>query len=142
MEPDELGGDDLRTRLHAMESKLKRMRDQRDSHNESARRSADSRNSVQEQGRDLRETIKSKMEEQKEVRAKAKVHQARRDEIQKSVRQLFSKKKGRRGDAPAKSVVIQLSETLGEIEKIENRIMTDGPLSLDKENSLIKKSFF
>ena len=139
MEPDELGGDDLRTRLHAMESKLKRMRDQRDSHNESARRSADSRNSVQEQGRDLRETIKSKMEEQKEVRAKAKVHQARRDEIQKSVRQLFSKKKGRRGDAPAKSVVIQLSETLGEIEKIENRIMTDGGLTLEKENGLIKK---
>ena len=51
MGPDELGSDDLRTRLHAMESKLKRMRDQRDSHNESARRSADSRNSVQEQGR-------------------------------------------------------------------------------------------
>ena len=35
--------------------------------------------------------------------------------------------------------MIQLSETLGEIERLENRIMTDGALSLDKENSLLKK---
>ena len=139
MGPEESRDDDLRTRLHAMESKLKRMRAQRGSHNEAARRAADSRNSVQEQGRELRDSIKSKMEEQKEVRAKAKFHQARRDEIQKNVRQLISRKKGRRDDGPGKSVVIQLSETMGEIEKIENRIMTDGGLSLEKENNLIKK---
>jgi uncharacterized coiled-coil DUF342 family protein len=137
--PDEPIGDDLRTRLHAMESKLKRMRGQRDSHNESAKRAADSRNSVQEQGKELRSSIGTKMDAQKAVRAQAKFHQARRDEIQKHVKELFSMKKGRRKDGPGKSVVIQLSETVGEIDRIENQIMTDGSLTLDKENRLIKK---
>ncbi len=132
-------GDDLRTRLHAMESKLRRIWNQRDSHNESAKRAADSRNSVNSQGSELRELIKSRMEEQKSVRAQAKLHQARRDEIQNSIRELLSRKKGRGREGPGKSVVIQLSETVGEIERIENRIMTDGALSLEKENSLIKK---
>ncbi len=131
--------DDLRTRLHAMESKLRRMRDQRDSHSDLAKSAADSRNSVNNQGSELRESIKSRMEEQKEIRAKAKVHQARRDEVQKGIRELLSMKKNRRGEGPGKSVVIQLSETLGEIDRIENRIMTDGALSLEKENSLLKK---
>tara|TARA_B100000686_G_scaffold117748_1_gene124940 strand:- start:4521 stop:5456 length:936 start_codon:yes stop_codon:yes gene_type:complete len=122
-----------------MESKLRRIWGQRDAHNESAKRAADSRNSVNEQGSELRESIKSRMGEQKDVRSQAKLHQARRDEIQKSIRELISNKKGRRGDGPGRSVVIQLSETVGEIERIENRIMTDGSLSLEKENSLIKK---
>jgi len=131
--------DDLKGRLHVMESKLRRIRDQRNSHNESARRAADSRNSINEQAKSLRAEIEEKMNEQKEVRSKAKVHQARRDEIQKHVRQMLSRKKGRRDDGPSKSVVIQLSETIGEIERIENQVMTDGTLSLKKENRLIKK---
>ena len=139
MQAEEGPSDDLRTRLHAMESKLRRIWGQRDAHNESAKRAADSRNSVNEQGSELRESIKSRMGEQKDVRSQAKLHQARRDEIQKSIRELISNKKGRRGDGPGRSVVIQLSETVGEIERIENRIMTDGSLSLEKENSLIKK---
>ena len=51
---DSLGeeGDDLRTRLHAMEAKLKRMRDQRAGHNDSARAYADQRNTIQEQYKD------------------------------------------------------------------------------------------
>ena len=139
MENDVPKDDDLRTRLHAMESKLKRIRNQRESHNDAAKRAADSRNSVNNQGKEIRDSINSKMEEQKIIRAQSKIHQARRDEIQKSIREIFSRKKGRRNDGPGKSVVIQLSETVGEIEKIENRIMTDGTMSLEKENSLIKK---
>ena len=139
MENDVPEDDDLRTRLHAMESKLKRIRSQRDSHNDAAKRAADSRNSVNDQGKEIRESINSNMEEQKAIRSKSKIHQARRDEIQKSIREIISRKKGRRDDGPGKSVVIQLSETVGEIEKIENRIMTDGTISLEKENSLIKK---
>ena len=132
-------GDDLRNRLHAMEAKLKRMRGQRNGHSEAARRAADSRNSVQQQGSELREGIKARMDEQKEVRSQAKVHQARRDEIQKYLGELISRKRGRRGDGPSKSVVIQLSETVSEIERLENQIMTDGRLTLDKENDLIKQ---
>ena len=139
--PDDKAGpdEDLRNRLHAMETRIRRMREQRNGHNENARRAADSRNSVQEQSRELRERIKEYLEEQKEVRARAKVHQAKRDEIQSQMRELITQRRGKRSGEGTKSVVIQLSETLGEIDRIENRIMTDGSLTLDKENAMLKK---
>jgi len=115
------------------------MRVQRDKHNEAARRAVDSRNSIQQQGSELRDKIKMQLDEQKEVRSQAKVHQARRDELQKHFKELISRKRGRRGDGRSKSVVIQLSETVSEIDRIENQIMTDGRLSLEKENDLIKQ---
>ena len=59
--------DDLKTRLHAMEARLRRMRDQRTSHNEDARRAADSRNSVQEQSKEIRASIEEKLNEQKKL---------------------------------------------------------------------------
>ncbi len=139
MDSDDADSDDLRTRLHAMESKLSRVRGQRDSHNESAKRAADQRNSAQNKRNEVQENITSMMDDQKKVRAQAKIHQASRDEIQQSIREIFSRKKGKRDQGPGKSVVIQLSETVGEIERIEDRIMTDGTLTLEKENSLIKK---
>ena len=57
--------DDLRTRLHAMETKIRRMKEQRNSFNEDARRAADSRNALQDQSKDIRESIKQKLDEQK-----------------------------------------------------------------------------
>ncbi|MCK5868246.1 MAG: hypothetical protein KAG07_02345, partial [Candidatus Thalassarchaeum sp.] len=131
--------DDLRTRLHAMETRLRRMREQRNGHNENSRRAADSRNSVQDQARELRERIKGRLEEQKELRNRAKVHQGKRDEIQSQMRELISQRRGKRGEDGLKPVVIQLSETLGEIDRIENRIMTDGSLTLAKENAMLKR---
>ena len=139
MDSDQGESDDLRTRLHAMESKLSRVRGQRDSHNDSAKRAADQRNSAQTKRNEVQENITSRMDEQKKVRAQAKIHQTSRDEIQQSIREIFSRKKGTRDQGPGKSVVIQLSETVGKIERIEDRIMTDGALTLEKENSLIKK---
>jgi uncharacterized coiled-coil DUF342 family protein len=139
MEAEDSISNDLRNRLHAMEAKLRRMREQRNGHSETARRAADSRNSVQQQGSELRGEITARMDEQKVVRSQAKAHQVRRDEIQKHIGALISKKRGRRGDGPSKSVIIQLSETVSDIERIENKIMTDGRLTLDKENDLIKQ---
>ena len=138
-EDGSIQSDDLRTRLHAMETKLRRMREQRGNHNENAKRAADSRDSVQNQGKELRERIGERLEAQKEVRTRAKTHQAKRDEIQKQIGELISQKRGRKRDGGTKSVVIQLSETIGEIDRIENQIMTDGNLSLKKENRLLKK---
>jgi uncharacterized coiled-coil DUF342 family protein len=132
--------DELRTRLHAMETKLRRMKEQRNSFNEDARRAADSRNALQEQSKEIRDSIKEKLDEQKKVRDQAQVCKARRDEIQKQIRELINQNKGRRDDAKeSKSVVIQLSETIREIEKIENTMMTDGRLILETENKLLKK---
>ena len=64
--------DDLRSRLHAMETKVRRMRDNRNSHNENARRAADSRNAVQEQAKGLRDSIDEMKAKQKEIRDQAK----------------------------------------------------------------------
>ena len=100
-----------------METRIRRMREQRTGHNENARRAADSRDSVQRQSRELRERIKERLDEQKEVRVKAKVHQAKRDEIQAQMRELINQRRGKRGDDGTKSVVIQLSETIGEIDR-------------------------
>jgi|TARA_B110000438_G_scaffold122033_1_gene119194 uncharacterized coiled-coil DUF342 family protein len=132
--------DDLRTRLHAMETKLRRMKEQRNSFNEDARRAADSRNALQEQSKGIRESIKEKLDEQKKVRDQAQVCKAKRDEIQNQIRELINQNKGKRGDAKeSKSVVFQLSEIINEIEKIENTMMTDGRLILETENKLLKK---
>jgi len=80
------------------------------------------------------------MEEQKKVRERAKVHRTRRDDIQTKIRELIGRSKGRREDNKnSKSVVVQLAETESEIGNIEDRIMTDGTLGLDKENKLLKK---
>ena len=132
--------DDLRTRLHAMETRLRRMRDQRSSHNESARRAADSRNSVQDQGKELRSSIEEKLNEQKEVRARAKAHQNQRDAIQSRIREIISNKRGKKGDeGKAKTGVVALSETIAKISSIENRIMTDGSLTLKAENRILRE---
>ena len=105
--------DDLRTRLHAMETRLRRMRDQRAAHNESARRAADSRNSVQDQGKELRTSIEEKLNEQKEVRARAKAHQNQRDAIQSRIREIISNKRGKKGldDMKIATVAMDSSQT-------------------------------
>ncbi len=132
--------DDMRTRLHAMETKLKRMRENRNGHNENARRAADSRNAVQEQSKSIRDVIDELKESQKKIRDRARLHKARRDEIQNHIRELIAKKRGRRDDERgAKSVVIELSETEGEIDRIERKLETDGRLNLDDENKLLKQ---
>ena len=62
--------DDLRSRLHAMETKIRRMRDNRNGHNENARRAADSRNAVQEQAKGIRESIDELKAKQKKSETK------------------------------------------------------------------------
>ena len=80
------------------------------------------------------------MEEQKSIREIAKQHRDRRDEIQNRIRELIGKSRGRKeDDRNSRSSVIQLAETESEISNIEDRIMTDGRLSLDKENKLLKE---
>tara|TARA_B100001996_G_scaffold76828_1_gene56724 strand:- start:1047 stop:2033 length:987 start_codon:yes stop_codon:yes gene_type:complete len=131
--------DDLRNRLNAMETKLKRMRDQRNNFTENARRAADSRNSMQNQGKELRIKIKEHLDHQKDIRIKAKEHQIRRDALQSQIRELISQKKGKRENNKGnKSSIVELSETVSEIERIERQLMTDGTISLKKENSLLK----
>ena len=63
-----------------------------------------------------------------------------RDAIQSRIREIIDSKKGRRSEASkAKSDVVELSEVMAEISNIENRLMTDGTLTLKAENRLLRK---
>tara|TARA_B100001750_G_C15511964_1_gene604281 strand:- start:2060 stop:3067 length:1008 start_codon:yes stop_codon:yes gene_type:complete len=131
-------GDEVKERLQNMEVKMRKLSGQRRSHNESARAHADQRDAIQKQYSELREEIKEILESQKEVRKKAKIHQARRDAIQEQLRNLFSRTKSS-NSSREKSVILQLSEKSAEVEKLEERLVIDGTLTLDKENRLHKK---
>ena len=131
------GDADLRDQLKSMESKLRRLRDIRQQHNEAGKRSADSRNSIQKEYKKLREEIDVKLAENKEIRNKAKTHQARRDAIQQQVRELIGQAKNSRGEKGKKSPVLELSEIQSQIDKLETMLETTG-MTLDKENKVLK----
>ncbi|MDP7659543.1 MAG: hypothetical protein QGF77_06310 [Candidatus Thalassarchaeaceae archaeon] len=131
-------GDEVKERLQTMEAKMRKLAEQRRSHNESARAHADQRDAVQNQYSELREEIKTILDSQKEVRNKAKVHQARRDAIQEQLRHLFSRSKSSKSGRE-KSVILQLSEKSAEVEKLEERLVIDGTLTLEVENRMHKK---
>jgi uncharacterized coiled-coil DUF342 family protein len=131
-------GDEVKERLHSMEAKMRKLSNQRRSHNESARAHADQRDAVQNQYSELREEIKGILDSQKEVRNKAKIHQARRDAIQEQLRNLFSRSKSSKSGRD-KSVILQLSEKSAQVEKLEERLVIDGTLTLEVENRLHKK---
>ena len=131
------GDADLRDQLKSMESKLRRLRDIRQQHNEAGKRSADSRNSIQKEYKKLREEIDVKLTENKEIRNKAKTHQARRDAIQQQVRELIGQAKNSRGEKGKKSPILELSEIQSQIDKLETMLETTG-MTLDKENKVLK----
>ena len=128
---------DLRDQLKSMESKLRRLRDIRQQHNDAGKRSADSRNSIQKEYKKLREEIDVKLTENKEIRNKAKTHQARRDAIQQQVRELIGQAKNSRGGKGKKSPILELSEIQSQIDKLETMLETTG-MTLDKENKVLK----
>ena len=136
--PEGDGSDaDLRDQLKSMESKLRRLRDIRQQHNEAGKRSADSRNSIQKEYKKLREEIDVKLAENKEIRNKAKAHQARRDAIQQQVRELIGQAKNSRAEKGKKSPILELSELQSQIDKLETMLETTG-MKLEKENKIVK----
>ncbi len=131
---------DLKTRLHAMETKLSRMRDQRNQHNEQAKRAAEQRNALHGQRRELQSSIDERMEEQNGIRERARGKKAIRDGIQEQLKALFDRQRSGKGDQrQAKSIIVRLSETVGEMDRIQTRLETDGSLSLDAENGMVKR---
>ena len=114
---DDVADPELQQRLHAMETKLKRLKLARNSHSDSAKSFASKRNAVQSQRKEIQSEIDERMAEQKLVRDKMNLQRTRRDGIQEQVRILIERSKaGRRHHNKAKSKVVQLAETVGDIE--------------------------
>ncbi len=133
-----IGSDaDLRDQLKSMESKLRRLRDLRQQHNDAGKRHADSRNSIQKEYNKLRGEINELLAQNKEIRNKAKTHQAKRDAIQQQVRELIGQAKNSRSEKGKKSPILELSELQSQIDKLENMLETTG-MKLEKENQVLK----
>ena len=135
----ESSGDDadLRDQLKSMEAKLSRLRDLRQSHNDTGKRHAEARNAVQKEYKKLREELDEKLVESKELRNRAKVHQARRDACQEQVRELIGRARNSRGEKGEKSPILELAEVQGMIDKLETLIETTG-MTIVKENKIVK----
>ena len=137
---EDVKDDDLHQRLHAMETKLRRLKQSRNGHSDNARSYASQRNAVQAQRKELQVDIDERLSEQKKIRDAGNIQRTRRDGIQEQIRILFERSKaGRKHHNKAKSKVVQLAETVGDIERISHRIETDGTLSLEAENKMVKK---
>ena len=90
---DEVADPELQQRLHAMETKLKRLKQARNSHSDSAKSFASQRNAVQSQRKEIQSVIDEKMAEQKLVRQKMNLQRTRRDGIQEQIRILINRSK-------------------------------------------------
>ena len=138
-EPDP-EGDDLRDRLHAMETRIRRMRDQRANHNTEARRFAAQRDTVQAEYKEVRVKLDEGLVEVKAKRSAADSFRKRRDAIQEQLRALFAKaKQGNADKRKGKSFAAQFNELTQTIQSLEKQIETSGNISLDKENKMLAR---
>ena len=85
---------DLRERLHAMETKVRKMRETRNNFNAQAKVSAEKRNSVQSQYKEHRGKIELLIAEVRAMRAEIKSFKEKRNTIQSQMRDLISQIKG------------------------------------------------
>ena len=102
--PEEKPGEDLRTRLYAMESKVRKLRDMRNMHNDEAKRLADKRNTIQSQYKEHREKLDVELASVRALRAEIKALKEKRNAIQSQIRDLIgASKKQREGTNDGKS---------------------------------------
>ena len=131
--------DDLKDRLHMMESKIRRMRDQRSNHNTVARRSADQRNTIQAEYKELRTKLNDGLNKVKAKKKEANSHRVRRDTAQDQLKILFSKaKSGRTDKRKSKNITVEFNKLTSTISELERKIETSYH-PLDKENKILKQ---
>lgn len=140
---DETGEDrpdaDLRERLHAMETKVRRMREIRNQHSDRARRSRDARNAVQAQYKEHRETTDLLIAEVKAARAEVNLHRERRNAIQQQLKELIQQVKGRRGDKDAKrSATAEFHQLKSEMERLEQTFETSS-VGMKREKEIMDR---
>ena len=120
-EVEERPDEDLRERLHAMESKVRKMREIRNNFNDQAKVSADKRNSVQSQYKEHKEKIDLVLAEVKTIRAEIKMFKQKRNAIQAQMRSLFTKHKDSRNEhgkkRDASTEYVQLKQEVDDIKQ-------------------------
>ena len=137
--PEEKPGEDLRTRLHAMESKVRKLRDMRNMHNDEAKRLADKRNTIQSQYKEHREKLDVELASVRALRAEIKALKEKRNAIQSQIRDLIgASKKQREGTNDGKSASHEYHKLISEVSSLENVFETRGGMSPKKEKETME----
>ncbi len=130
---------ELREKLHAMESKVRKMRETRNNFNAQAKVSAEKRNSVQSQYREHREKIELFVAEVRAMRAEIKSFKEKRNAIQSQMRDLISQIKGKRKDHTQKrSATAEYADLKQQVDSLEKKFETTS-VGVNKEKEMVKK---
>ena len=130
---------ELREKLHAMESKVRKMRETRNNFNAQAKVSAEKRNSVQSQYKEHREKIELFVAEVRAMRAEIKSFKEKRNAIQSQMRDLISQIKGKRKDHTQKrSATAEYAELKQQADSLEKKFETTS-VGVNKEKEMVKK---
>ena len=130
---------ELREKLHAMESKVRKMRETRNNFNAQAKVSAEKRNSVQSQYKEHREKIELFVAEVRAMRAEIKSFKEKRNAIQSQMRDLISQIKGKRKDHTQKrSATAEYADLKQQVDSLEKRFETTS-VGVNKEKEMVKK---
>lgn len=130
---------DLRERLHAMEAKVRKMRETRNNFNAQAKVSAEKRNSVQGQYKEHRSKIELLVAEVRAMRAEIKSFKEKRNTIQSQMRDLISQIKGKRKDHNNKrSATAEYADLKQQVDALEKKFETTS-VGVNKEKEMVKK---
>ena len=130
---------ELREKLHAMESKVRKMRETRNNFNAQAKVSAEKRNSVQSQYKEHREKIELFVAEVRAMRAEIKSFKEKRNAIQSQMRDLISQIKGKRKDHTEKrSATAEYADLKQQVDSLEKKFETTS-VGVNKEKEMVKK---
>ncbi len=130
---------ELREKLHAMESKVRKMKETRNNFNSQAKVSAEKRNSVQSQYKEHREKIELFVAEVRAMRAEIKSFKEKRNAIQSQMRDLISQIKGKRKDHTKKrSATAEYADLKQQVDSLEKKFETTS-VGVNKEKEMVKK---
>jgi uncharacterized coiled-coil DUF342 family protein len=130
---------ELREKLHAMESRVRKMRETRNNFNAQAKVSAEKRNSVQSQYKEHREKIELFVAEVRAMRAEIKSFKEKRNAIQSQMRDLISQIKGKRKDRTQKrSATAEYADLKQQVDSLEKKFETTS-VGVNKEKEMVKK---
>ena len=130
---------ELRERLHAMETKVRKMRETRNNFNAQAKVSAEKRNSVQSQYKEHRAKIELLIAEVRAMRAEIKSFKEKRNTIQSQMRDLISQIKGKRKDHNTKrSATAEYADLKQQVDTLEKKFETTS-VGINKEKEMVKK---
>ena len=131
--------DELKDTLSTMESKIRRMRDQRSNHNKSARRSADQRDTIQSEYKALKSKLDEGLTEVKAKKKEANSFRVRWDTAEDQLKLLFAKaKSGHIDKRKSKNITLEFNKLNSTIAELEKQIETSYH-PLDKENKILKQ---